>query len=193
MSPPEFEYQPLKNKVVQLHRLFEESRVGYGFGGALALSYFSEPRATSDIDVNVFVDAVDRDAAITSLAELAGINAEQLAEFRKRVEASDQGELSWGGTRVDLFFSGTDFHDSMSKRIRTVDFGGQSVKIISAEDLVVCKALFDRPKDWLDIESVVEYRGENVDLPYILKWLQYFLSDDDARHQRVKELFGSSG
>lgn len=64
MNSPEFKYEPLKDKVVRLHQLFEENRVGYGFGGALALSYYSEPRATSDIDINVFVGYTHRDGAI---------------------------------------------------------------------------------------------------------------------------------
>ncbi len=35
---------------------FEARGVDYAIGGALALSLWSEPRATNDVDVNVFVE-----------------------------------------------------------------------------------------------------------------------------------------
>ena len=41
----------LPKKVVSLARALEESELPYAFGGALALAYYAEPRATVDIDV----------------------------------------------------------------------------------------------------------------------------------------------
>ena len=43
----------------------EERGIGYAIGGAIALGYYAVPRATVDVDVNVFV------AAIACYAELA--------------------------------------------------------------------------------------------------------------------------
>jgi len=39
----------------------------HAFGGALALAYYAEPRATVDIDVNVFGDGDPRFARIVEL------------------------------------------------------------------------------------------------------------------------------
>ncbi len=46
--------------------------VPHAFGGALALAYYAEPRATIDIDLNVFVPA-ERFADV--LTPLAGLGA----------------------------------------------------------------------------------------------------------------------
>jgi hypothetical protein len=34
----------------------------------------------------------------------------------------------------------------MATRARTVDFVGVPIPILSAEDLIICKAIYDRPK-----------------------------------------------
>ena len=57
-------------------------------------------------------------------------------------------------------------------RAITVDYDGMSIPVCTAEDLVVHKAIADRPKDWIDIEGVVQRQGERLDVPYVRKWLR---------------------
>jgi hypothetical protein len=47
----------LPEKVVAIDRALDD--VPHAFGGALALAYYAEPRATVDIDLNVFVPVAD--------------------------------------------------------------------------------------------------------------------------------------
>ena len=69
------------------------------------------------------------------------------------VEPTARSACQWGRTPVDLFFSYDPFHDAMAGGIRRVPFGDIMIPILGPEHLVVCKAMFDRPKDWLDIDA----------------------------------------
>lgn len=43
------------DKVVALHLLLARRAIPHAFGGAIAQNYWGEPRATTDIDINIFV------------------------------------------------------------------------------------------------------------------------------------------
>ena len=47
---------------------------------------------------------------------------------------------------------------------------GFKLKICTAEDLIVTKSFADRPKDWLDIESIL-IRQPDLDWEYIFEQL----------------------
>jgi hypothetical protein len=60
--------------------------------------------------------------------------------------------------------------------------------VLSIEDLLICKALFDRPKDWVDIEAVAKTRQGDLDRPYLGGWLGRFLPPEDPRLDRIKAI-----
>ena len=62
----------LDEKIVALENALEGAGIPHAFGGAHALAYYATPRATHDIDLNVFVGA-DRAAELLRL--LAGLGA----------------------------------------------------------------------------------------------------------------------
>lgn len=62
--------------------------------------------------------------------------------------------MFWDDTPIDLFFATDDFHRDVATRCRTVPFAHTSVRVVCAEDLAVFKALFDQPKDWVDIDAM---------------------------------------
>ena len=58
---------------------------------------------------------------------------------------------------------------------------GVQLEILSAEDLVVFKVLFDRPKDWTDLDEVLYAQGPAFDAAYALDWLRRILEAEDSR------------
>ena len=98
----------------------------------------------------------------------------------------------WGRTPVDLFFAYHALHEEMAKHVRTVPFGEERIPILSPEHLVVCKAVFDRPKDWLDIEQVL-VSGEAVDRDGIRDWLHRIAGAEDERTRRFAEMARDQG
>lgn len=182
---PESQTEPTwTEKVVALSRALGEAGIPYAFGGAIALNYHRDPRSTLDIDINVFLAPDDEIAALSCLETLSGLPDRERVEHGLRDDG--QARSLWGTTYIDLFFSNTDFHVSMASRVVQEPFAGTEIPVLSIEDLLVCKVLFDRPKDWQDIEAVIATRGTSLDLGYMRAWLNSFLANDDHRFGRLE-------
>jgi len=144
------------------------------------LAYHAEPRATDDIDINILLPPERGPEVVVTLGGVFEI--EDRDEQVHMIATHDQTRLGWGPTYVDLFFVDTEFHESMATRVRSVDFGG------TAEDLVVCKALFNRPHDWVDILRIVEIQGQRLDTSYSEHWLRFFVGDSDPVLDHLREV-----
>lgn len=141
----------LIDQIVSLSRALDNAEIGWALGGALALAYAtSEPRATRDIDLNVFVDSSQVDRVFDAMPQ----GVRHRPADRRAVLQDGQVRLFWDETPIDLFFATNDFHRDVATRCRIVPFAHTSVRVVCAEDLAVFKALFDRPKDWVDIDAM---------------------------------------
>lgn len=173
----------LVEKVLQLHEALEEAGIGHAFGGALALAlHVEQPRGTADIDVNI---GVPTDRAIEVLralpAEIRHTPAHLVA-----VERDGQVRLWWGRTPIDLFFPQHLLHQVVAGRTLTMPLGDGAVPVLSATDLTTFKALFNRTKDWADIEEMIAFAAPDV--AEAIAWLEAIVGADDARPQRLREL-----
>ncbi len=169
----------LPEKIVAIHRSLDEAKVPHAFGGALALAYYAEPRATDDVDINIFLAPTGYAAVADALAPL-GVDADADGVAVKR---DGQCRLRWGRTPLDLFFAYDEIHDAMRRETRVSPFGEDRLPILAPEHLVVCKAVFDRPKDWLDIEQVIVC-VEDLDTDAIRAWLERIVGAEDPRTWR---------
>ena len=173
----------LPDKVVAVHRALDGAGVAHAFGGALALAYYAEPRATVDIDVNVFVDPGRYPEVLSALEPLGVVGAADPAA----VVRDGQVRLRWGRTPLDLFFAYDAVHEAMRRAARNVPFGDIRIPILAPEHLLVAKVVFNRAKDWLDIEKILTLvpalqRGE------IHRWLDHLVGPDDPRAARFRQL-----
>ena len=143
----------LVERILAISESLDGAAIDWAFGGAFALAYATEePRGTRHIDINVFVRSDEVDRVVAALpSEVAHGRGD-----RRRALADDQVRLWWDDTPVDLFFVAGDFHLEVATRVRSVPFSGRVVRILCAEDLAVFKAMFDRPKDWVDIRAMVD-------------------------------------
>ena len=126
----------LAERVLAIHRAFVGAAVPHAFGGAIAYAYHAAPRATRDIDINVFVPQGDASGALRVLGDI-GVTVDVDGDA-ERVNRDAQVRLRWGPVPIDLFFSALDFHDECRRRTRVVPFGDTEIPILSAEDLAVC-------------------------------------------------------
>ena len=172
----------LVERIVSVCSALDLAEVPWALGGALALAYATEePRGTRDIDVNVFVPATS--AAQVFAALPLGVDH---TETDAAVALSDgQVRLWWEGTPIDVFFAVEQFHMDVGTRCRTVPFGGRLIRVLSAEDLAVFKAMFDRSKDWVDIATMVE--SNSIDVEVAADRLGALLGDD-PRVERLRSL-----
>jgi hypothetical protein len=173
----------LPEKIVAIHRRLTGAKVGHAFGGALALAYYAEPRATIDIDLNLFVSPSNYPQVEQALAEVGvGDGADPQLVLR-----DGQCRLRWGSTPIDLFFAYDELHEAMRRAIRKEPFGEATIPVLAPEHLLVCKAIFNRPKDWLDIEQMLVC-VEELDATEVRGWLARILGSDDPRSQRFEQL-----
>jgi hypothetical protein len=93
----------------------------------------------------------------------------------------------WDDTPIDLFFSYDAFHDAANRHCREVPFGDTTIPILGPDHLIVCKVVFDRPKDWVDIDAMLA-GGATVDAAEVLRWVGRIAGDDDPRYDRVAAL-----
>lgn len=176
----------LDEKVAALERLLTTAAIPHAFGGALALAYYAAPRGTHDIDINIFVSAARSAKVLATLADLGVAVPDDTA--LRQLRDRGQVRVHWEHTPLDLFFSYDPLHDRCAERARRVPFGDDvTLSILSAEDLTIFKVLFDRPKDWSDIEEILYALGADFDSSYALLWLRRILEADDARLLRIEE------
>ena len=174
----------LAEKVSALATAFEGSDVPFAFGGALALAYYAEPRATVDVDINVFVapDAVDLVADVLRPLGIGTSDAERGIVLR-----DGQVRLHWGTTPVDLFFAYDAFHFHAAQRVRRVPFGADSILVLAPEDLLVCKVVFNRRKDWIDIEQMLLLTAGGLDVDDVRRWVTALVGPGDERLARFEQ------
>jgi hypothetical protein len=174
----------LPEKIEAIDRQLEQQRIDHAFGGALALAYYAEPRATDDIDVNVFLAPKDF-ARLRAALEPLGIAASD--EDERIAQRDGQVRLRWQRNPVDIFLAYDQLHEAMREQKRMVPFGQERIPILAPEHLLACKALFDRPKDWLDIEQML-VTVDDLDVPETLRWVERGAGENDHRPQRLREL-----
>lgn len=173
----------LPEKVIAIHNALDAAKVPHAIGGALALAYYAEPRATIDVDLNVFVPT-ERWPYVRDALEPLGVDVDADAGA---LERDGQARLWWDRNPVDLFFSYHEFHDEMQRGARRVPFGETTLPILSPEHLTVCKAMFDRVKDWLDIEQIL-VATDPIDLAEIETWLERMVGNTDPRVAKLEEI-----
>jgi hypothetical protein len=176
----------LSSRIVALHEMLDSLHVAHQFGGAIALAWYRNPRATTDVDVNVTLPPEQAEPLLGALTHL-GVSVS--AKDRALIGRDGQARLDWNGSYLDIFFATLDLHRDMALRARDVTFGPTSIPILSPEHLIVCKATFDRPKDWVDIEEIVAW-GTTVDRAAVLRWIDELLGADSDQYARLAELLG---
>jgi hypothetical protein len=86
---------------------------------------------------------------------------------------------------LDLFFDYAPIHADAAAYRRLVPFAGREIPVLGPVELVVFKVMFDRTRDWADIEAVLA--AQTVDLDAARRSLQRMLVPDDHRWRRVEE------
>lgn len=168
----------------------EAAAIPYAIGGAIAYGLHAPPRATNDVDLNVFAAPEDLDRVFDAL-EAAGATIDR---EQARASACDRGDFvaRVSRMRVDVFVPSIPLSNSAAARIRPGVLLGRPIAILSAEDLALFKLLFFRSKDVNDVERLVGFQGERLDRSYIRDWLVRLVGEDDERVVTWDRIAGKS-
>ncbi len=169
-------------KIGAIADALDAAGIAHAFGGALALAYATEePRGTRDIDVNVFLGPDQAEVVFAALPDGVMWSVADV----ETAERDEQVRLWWDDTPVDVFFAAHSFHLAAAARARSVDFAGRTIPVLAPVDLATFKVLFDRPKDWVDIATMLE--SGTLDLDAVLAEVRDLLGDDE-RVDRLRTL-----
>lgn len=173
----------LVTKILSLNTALSAAGLPFAFGGAIALGYAtSEPRMTRDIGLNVFVDHHDAQTVLDALPACLDIEP----GFVDVLIRDGQGRIADGLLPIDLFLTNMEFHVEARERVRVVSFAGTSIPVLAALDILVFKAMFDRPKDWVDIGEI--FAAESVSLADATGAVTQLVGPDDHRLVRLSEV-----
>lgn len=138
--------------------------------GGLAVNRWGRARATQDVDFTVFVEfGHEREVSEAMLAELRPrIDDAVRFAVANRVLLAETAS----GVPVDIGLAGFPFEEEMIERATEFEFDqGVVIPTISAEDLIVLKAIAGRGHDWDDIKSVIIRQSDRLDWELILRQL----------------------
>lgn len=161
--------ESMADRIVAIHESLEAAQIPHAFGGAIALAYHTlRPRATSDIDVNVALPAVEAERVFRAMPA----QVRWTGQLVRVAQARDEVRLRWTRSGpVDLFFAKDDYYQRVEGRKELHRFAGTSIPVISATDLTVFKTLFNRPQDWVDIAEML--RAGTVDVAEALRCVEH--------------------
>ena len=146
--------------------LLEGRDLKYALIGGLAVGCRGQARYTKDVDLSVWVDLGDEPDFIKAVLKKFPARMEDAAAFALSsrtllIEASN-------GVAIDLALAFFPFEEKMLSRATRVKIqAGLTVKVLSAEDLIVTKAMASRPQDWIDVQGVFDRAGQALDFTAI--------------------------
>lgn len=151
----------------------DAEQVPYTAIGGVAVSLLAQPRATQDIDVVVWLDE-KRWESFFKAGQERGFQPRlsDSLEFAARSRVLLLRHQN-SGLSIDLSFGALPFEYEMIERATTLEIGDVKLKVPMPEDLIITKAVAQRPKDMADIEALLNVQ-QNLDLLYIRRWAKEF-------------------
>lgn len=175
----------LGDRLIAVHDALEGAGFPHAFGGAIALAYCTlEPRGTRDLDVNVFVSPQHVRDVFAALPADVAIGAEDIAQAQR----DGQVRLWWQDTPVDVFLNTLELHEQVARGVRQVPFMDRMIPVLDCTSVAIFKALFDRTKDWADIEAMAE--AGKLDIPEAVRWIEQIAGSDAPEAERMAALAG---
>ena len=166
---------PQIKAMVEVHEFMTSQQIPYMIIGGMALQYWGEPRFTRDVDITILIPWKQEKKLLEKICSTFLPRMTGALEFavQHRVCLVKSSE----GCDIDISMGIPGYEESAMER--AVDFPvgrDQFIKICSAEDLIIHKAVAGRPQDEADIESIVIRQGKKLDVRYIRQWLRQFSS-----------------
>lgn len=150
----------------------------YAFMGALGAIAWGRPRATTDLDLVAVCDE-DRFQKLREALLAAGFTQGSGVGPADPADPLEDIAVFWAGAapavRVDLFIAKLDFEREVVSSALEAQLFGASVRVARPEAMLVYKLLASRPKDLIDIESILEGRalaGHPIDWELTRRWAE---------------------
>lgn len=129
-------------------------RVKYAVVGGIALSFYTEPRYTKDIDILTIPSQIDKIKQILfdldfKEASLSWIYQKTQIELFRFVKIEDEDYLP-----IDILVGREDWHSEVVLNAKKVKSINGHVKVITKENLIRMKAIRNSDQDRIDIKNL---------------------------------------
>jgi hypothetical protein len=141
--------------------------------GGVAVSLIAQPRTTQDIDALIWLEE-DRWESFLKSGEKYGIvpRISDALPFAGRARVlllkHENSQIS-----IDISVGGLEFERELVERSMTLIMGDVVIRVATPEDLIVTKAVAQRPKDLADMDAIVSI-APHLDTQRIRYWVGQF-------------------
>lgn len=161
----------LHHSLSRLQKRLTAAGIASAVIGGIAVSVWSRPRTTDDVDLKVLVD---RDAAQRLLDALqpdyTPLQSDPLQALRRNGILFVRDDA---GIRIDLQLADVALDESAVRRAQAIELEpGLTAYVCSAEDLIIYKMISTRLQDQVDVENIIRRQGNHLDDGYVMKWLR---------------------
>src|ERR1051325_8129714 len=132
-----------------------------------------KPRFTVDLDA-MFLASIEDVSHILDLAKKEGIEprTNKVMEFARKSRVLLLRH-SASGASIDISLGVLPFEEEVVERSKLHEIGMLSVRLPTPEDLIIMKAIAHRPKDLIDIQTIIDSHPE-LDVDRIRHWVKSF-------------------
>jgi hypothetical protein len=155
----------LEEAVGEVGTFLESHRIPYMVIGGIANLVWGRPRTTGDVDVTVWVEEAATGDFVREVAAVFRVLVDDPASFVARTRVLPVETTP--GVRAEFSFGLLPFEKEAIGRARPHRFGGRSVRVCTAEDLVLHKIASERPRDREDVRGILKERGKELDRRYL--------------------------
>ena len=157
----------------EIHSFLSDYKTPYVIIGGFAVQYWGEPRFTRDVDVIAAVPlGKDKDFVQLIVKDFTP-RVQNIINFACQTRVIPV--RAQNGCEIDITLSIPGYEDQVIEQ--SIDYElepGKVVRLCSAEDLIIHKAVAGRPRDCQDIEGVVYRQRDSLKTKYIRTWLKEF-------------------
>lgn len=140
--------------------------------GGIANAVWGRPRGTLDADLKVLFGELGIQAFVELLGAAFQFRVPDPLPFVRRTYVAPI--LASNDVGLDLALGFLPYEVETVERAILVQYHGVAFSVCTAEDLIIHKAISERPKDWADIEGILARQAGALDQPYIMRWLEEF-------------------
>lgn len=165
-------YTPGMNDYVRIFKAFHKAEVEYIVVGGVAMNLLGYPRFTGDIDVLLALDPENLQRMAKLMKRLGyeqrlPVAVEELGDEKKALRLIKEKNLiaynfhhdrkpQYG---IDVIVGESLKFKKYKKHAHQLAADGIPIPVVSIDDLITMKRKSKRPKDWEDVQALLELKG----------------------------------